>query len=158
VKIIKLTQGKQTMVDDDIFKLIGHLKWCARKGWDTFYASRMFKTKDGKFHVLLLHHVIAGYPLNGLMVDHIDGNGLNNLRSNLRIVTRSQNGMNRKARKNTSSGFKGVQWREDSQVFRAYIRINGKRINLGNYQTAEEAFECYQAAATKYFGEYSKTN
>lgn len=88
----------------------------------------------------MLHHVICGKPLFGLQIDHIDGNGLNNCRNNLRVVTRRENQMNRMEHRlfNKHAGVKlrGKSWY-------AQIRINKILIHLGTFKSQEEAKECY---------------
>lgn len=102
------------------------------------------------------------------MVDHIDGNGLNNLRSNLRFATMSQNIANSKVRKDNTTGYKGVSWFVGSKhpngvwkskpSWTARIGINGKRITVGYFATKEEAARAYNKAAIKYHGEFAKLN
>ena len=90
-------------------------------------------------------------------IDHIHGNDTrnDNRKSNLRIVTRSQNKMNVGIRENNHSGMTGVFWNDDIQRFEAYITQNNKRVNLGYYKTFEEAKAVRLKAQDEYFGEYS---
>ena len=90
------------------------------------------------------------------VVDHIDGNGLNNSKSNLRVVTRQQNNHNTALRKDSSTGVKGVRRNGNSYV--AEIRVNGQRKYLGSFVTLESADAAYKRAADKYFGEYALHN
>ena len=94
-----------------------------------------------------------------MQVDHIDGNGLNNQRNNLRIVTNQQNGMNqKKQRRSTTSRYKGVCWHNKNKGWMAGIKHNRKTIYLGCYETEEEAALAYNTEATRIFGEYAKLN
>ena len=94
-----------------------------------------------------------GYSLEpNQQIDHIDGNSLNNRIENLRAASRKQNGENRKgANKNSKSGVKGVSWRKDREKWCAYIKHNGKDINLGLYETKEDAIAARIAAEKEYF-------
>jgi len=102
-----------------------------------------------------MHILITGYKI-GRRVDHINGNGLDNRRSNLRIATSQQNNRNRKICNLNTSGFKGV--RLDRNKWRADIRIDGKRKNLGRFVNPEAAAAAYDEAARKYFGEFATLN
>jgi hypothetical protein len=89
-------------------------------------------------------------------IDHKDNNRTNNSWDNLREATKSQNQSNAAVRKDNKSGFKGVTWDRRSNKWRAAIRFNKKRFSLGGYDTAEEAYAAYCAAATKYHGEFAR--
>ena len=88
-------------------------------------------------------------------IDHIDGNGLNNRFSNLRLASHSQNICNSRVRRDNKLGIRGVSRRGNR--FRARIRISGKRIDLGYFDTPEEASVAYQKAAQEHFGEFART-
>lgn len=90
--------------------------------------------------------------------DHIDGNGLNNSRSNLRRATKSTNGMNRGAEKNSWTGYKGVSWHKHRKKYRARIKANGKEISLGYYVNIEDAIKARDEAELLYFGDYGRPN
>jgi hypothetical protein len=90
--------------------------------------------------------------------DHRDGDGLNNTRANLRSATRSQNAMNRRKQKGTSSRFKGVSWNKREQKWKVKIMFNCRVINLGSFDSEKAAARTYDAAAKKYFGEFAKLN
>lgn len=94
----------------------------------------------------------------GMVVDHIDGNGLNNQKSNLRQCTYAQNKQNSRKRKRTSSQFKGVNFHKGGQNWQAYITVNKKRIWLGRFNSEIEAASIYDAKARECFGEYAVTN
>lgn len=106
---------------------------------------------------VLIHRLIVGCP-NDMIVDHIDGNPLNNRKSNLRIVTRSQNCMNRELHSNNTSSITGVNFHKQSSKWNARIMVNNKRISLGLYDNFDDAVAARKAAEEKYFGEYSYDN
>ena len=91
-------------------------------------------------------------------VDHIDGDGLNNCRSNLRDGAGFKNSANRELASNNTSGYKGVGWNKRKEKWRASIMINGKPVFLGYFGTSKEAADAYDEAAVHHFGEYAKTN
>ena len=112
-----------------------------------------------KRYRLLLHRAIMN-PIKGMMVDHINGNGLDNRRSNLRICTMSENMMNRSKTKQNSTGYKGVYDTGDSKTnpYSSKIQKNGKVYCLGHYNTPEEAARAYDAKAKELHGEYAQLN
>lgn len=103
----------------------------------------------------VLHRVIMGAP-KGLVVDHINGDTLDNRRSNLRVCTNAQNLRNQKPV--GSKGAKGVCWRERTQKYRATICLNYKRTELGGFETENEAALAYDIAALRLHGDYARLN
>ena len=111
--------------------------------------------------MLLTHRVIwylyyNSWPPEGKILDHINGDKLDNRVENLRLATQSQNGANRKDQINNTSGYRGVHFVTKDKVWRATIKINNKTKSLGRYQTAQEASEVYELAADLLFGEYKR--
>lgn len=157
MKQIPLTQGKFALVDDEDFEELSKVKWRANKGGNTFYAIRSvyfdFISKS-----FLMHREILGLNYSEFHVDHIDGNGLNNQRSNLRICTHRENMMNRATNKNSTSHYKGVSWARDRKKWRAEIEVDAKRIKIGCFETEKYAARAYNEAAIKYHGEFARLN
>lgn len=89
------------------------------------------------------------------IVDHMDNNGLNNRRSNLRLATYSQNAANRRRNKGKADGYKGVYWCKGKAKWRAKICVNQRDIHIGYYDTPDDAHSAYCAAAVKYHGEFA---
>lgn len=153
---ILLTQGQKALVDDADYERLSKFNWCVFRRKGTFYAMRGLWLGEGKQRTLLMHRAILGLRSNQ-KVDHVDGNGLNNTRSNLRVATTSENGMNRGKQKNNKSGFKGVCFFARTNKWVAYIRVNRKSRNLGYFFTPEEAHAAYCAAASELHGEFART-
>lgn len=112
----------------------------------------------GRLH--LAHRVIwaistGAWPIN--QIDHRDGDRLNNAIENLRESNHSQNMHNQSNRVTNKSGYKGVSWDKKGNKFRAQISVNSKKIHLGCYETAEEAYLAYCVAADKYHGDFART-
>jgi hypothetical protein len=107
-----------------------------------------------KAHRIAWLHHFGDWPQS--IIDHADGNRLNNAISNLRECDQSQNCANMKVTRRSSTGLKGAYWHKKDQRFISKIRVRGKYINLGYHQTAEQAHSAYVAAAQKYHGEFAR--
>lgn len=153
--LIPLTQGQFALVDDEDFEWLSRWKWYAHKSYSGFYVQRAISISYKKQKIVKLHRVILDAQ-DGYVVDHIDGNGLNNQRSNLRVCTHSENLRNRNGNRESLSGMKGVI--PNGKSFMARIGVDGKEIYLGRYKTVEEAARAYDIAALKYHGEFAKLN
>lgn len=120
------------------------------------YAKRNRLISDGPgASVILMHRVIAGAPA-GAEIDHVNGDGTDNRRQNLRVATHRQNMQNTSLRSDNTSGLKGAFWDKSTNRWMAAIGHDGRFINLGRYNTAEEAHEAYAAAARRLFGEFAR--
>lgn len=148
-KLILLTQGKTAIVDDDRFEEVNKFKWyyCKR------YAVRDVHV-NGKKTSVYMHRLIANAP-DELEVDHINGDGTDNRKENLRLCTHAENSRNRRMQSNNTSGYKGVWFQESTGHFVAETRLNGKKISLGSYRTAEEASAVYAAKVTEIHGRFA---
>lgn len=160
MKEIELSQGYKALVDDIDFEHLNQFKWNVRIVSSTKYAKRSDRYSIPK--TIQMHRIIMNCPKD-MMVDHINGNGLDNRRENLRICTRSNNLMNsNKPKGKNTSKYKGVSKLNYSnkkwKCWRAEIRINRKAIFLGTFKTQKEAALAYNEAAIKYFGKFAKLN
>lgn len=153
MKEIQLTQGKVALVDDSDFDRLNSFKWYAIKAGRIWYATRNIMV--GRKRTTLRMH---WYILGGKGIDHIDHNGLNNQKSNLRFCTRSENAMNMRPSTNCTSTFKGVSWHKTNKKWMARIGINGKDIYLGTFTDESEAARIYDRKANELFGKFSFTN
>jgi hypothetical protein len=133
-------------IDDEDWSLVGPLRWTALKNRNTFYAYRHAQPRT-------MHQLIMDFT----GIDHIDGNGLNNRRSNLRVVEQWQNSANQRKLKPASSVYKGVSLRWNA-LWAAYITVKGRRIHLGVFADELAAAKSYDSAAMKYFGDYARLN
>jgi hypothetical protein len=155
---IPLTRGYVAVVDDEDAHLAA-LKWSVThktRGAPNIYAHRYIQDCDGKETHERLHRVIMLAP-DGVWVDHIDGDGLNCRRSNLRLVTAWQNAINRRPQAGSASGFKGASIDKGGR-WRAGIQVRGKRLGLGCFASPEEAARAYDAAAREHYGEFAWVN
>jgi len=152
-KEIPLTKGLVAIVDDDDFDLIKKYKWRALTGKGLQYAvTSTFPLKS-----MSMHRLIINAP-DGKQVDHIDGNGLNNRKSNLRLCTHSQNQRNSKLSSMNTSGYRGVYFDKYHRKWAAEISVNNKILKLGRFFSKVEAAKAYDKAAVEYGGEFAKTN
>lgn len=158
MKEIQLTQGQITFVDDNDFPLLSQFNWYADKRENTSYAARIFKDADGIKRKVYMHRLILGEIDKYLHIDHIDGNGLNNVRENLRIVTRSQNQMNSIAHKKRGSKYKGVSFFKPAKKWRARIMINRVEKHIGYFDSQELAAAAVNEAYKIHFGEFARAN
>lgn len=151
-KEIPLSRGYVALVDDSLFDELSKFKWHYNNG----YAARTTRS-NGVAKVLKMHRFIMNLqPDDGMDVDHVNGNSLDNRIANLRICTHAENMRNQKAYKNAKSGFKGV-YRYKNRTWTAQIQINGKKKNLGYFETPEKAHAAYVAAAKELHGQYANT-
>lgn len=141
---------KTLIIDDDDYQLVSNRHWTLNKSRNTFYLLSQ-RPKP----VIALHRLLMGFP-EGLQVDHVNGNGLDNRRSNLRLATNKQNCANQVSPRGRK--YKGVYYESSSKKFKAHIRVNNVLKNLGRYRTEEQAALAYNKAAIKYFGEFAKLN
>jgi len=156
LKGILLSDGRITWVDASDYDWLRQWKWHTTKSTNTIYASRNINSNNGR-KTLLMHRLILGL-MSDTECDHIDGNGLNNRRSNLRPCSHQQNAFNAKIYRKTSSEFRGVSWRKGTDKWAAYIKFNGQQIHLGFFADEVDAARAYNGAAMKYFGVFAHLN
>lgn len=142
-------KGKYVAIVDNIDADLAEVRWAIEKALYTSYSCRK-NSKGGsniKMHRVVMERVLGRVMQKGEVVDHINGNGLDNRRQNLRLATNAQNLMNRKANSNNTSGYKGVTLVKGRKKWVAKIKRNYKLYNLGYFNTPEEAHEAYCKAA-----------
>lgn len=175
MKYIQLTQGKKAIIDDIDYLLVSQFKWHFRKSGRTNgkngyaehsqYDPKLYRKARQEGHTrynkkaIFMHNLILK-PKQDFQVDHINRNGLDNRRSNLRIGTVSQNYANFPKKQNTKSKYRGVSFlkRIEGKPWQASTTVNGKLAYIGVYKTEKEAALAYNKAAKKFFGEFAQLN
>ncbi len=160
MKKIKLSQRKYALVDDEDYEYLNQWKWCVCKRKKTSYAIGLIKINGCRTQVLM-HRLIMNTPPI-METDHIDHDGLNNQKSNLRNCTKQQNAWNRQA--TGSSKYRGVSVyfvthkHCISKYIAAHISVNSKSVHLGHFKTEEDAARAFDQAAKKHHGEFANLN
>ncbi len=143
------------MVDDEDLELVSKHKWHAAPRGNNFYAAATVYTAERKRKLVYMHRLILGE--SELHVDHHDGNGLNNTRSNLRLCTHLQNMRNQSTQtREKTSKYKGVYFHVKKWV--AETRIARKKVYLGRFLNEIDAARAYDAAAKELFGDFARLN
>lgn len=160
MKLISLTQGQFAKVDDEDYDKLVKRKWWAKESNGSFYAiSEVKRNEDGKYRARIwMHRVILNCP-EDVLVDHIDGDSLNNCKSNLRKCCHKDNIRNSKVRTEESktSTYKGVIWNKRTNRWQGTIVFNGKQ-TAKQFLTELEAAYWYDTMALKLFGEFACIN
>lgn len=155
--------GLVTLVDDDVYEWASGMQWCAHETRDGRYEVRASFGKGSPWPGARLHRLIMGVWDPRICVDHIDGNPLNNQRSNLRIANITQNNWNARKRrtncgKEPASKYKGVVWDARKQKWRVRFWANGQYIQVGRFKDEEEAARAYNEVARRIAGEFARIN
>lgn len=150
MKLIPLTQGKSAIVDDEDYSYLSQFKWFYKKNKNGGYAARTLKT-------IRMHRVIMNAE-SSEEVDHINKDGLDNRKTNLRKCSREENVRNVAKRKDTLNKYKGVHFIKKKKHWIARIQINGKRIHSGYFVTEIEAAKEYDKLAKNFHGMFASLN
>ena len=156
----KKANGRVALVDEADYDLVMQYRWNVKEGMrpnggiDGPYARTGVRRPGGRTETILMHKLITGWP----QTDHIDHDGLNNQRYNLRDATSVQNSRNRIPRIGHSSQFKGVGWDRKKRKWRVRIFRDGRAICLGYFADEGAAARAYDAAALEHFGHYAYLN
>lgn len=151
MKTIKLKSQDLVIIDDEDYEKVSQFKWFADKRLRTIYAKR-----NTPFRIYL--HRFLLNPTKTQEIDHINGNGLDNRKSNLRVSTHSQNKRNSKKYISNKAGYKGVYKPKKKNHYRAQISIDGKTRQIGCFKTPEEAASAYNKYVLKIEPKFAKIN
>ena len=143
---IKLTQGQYAIVDDGDFERLNKYKWHALEEGNTWYAKR------GELPQIRMHRMILGLVKDdGKITDHINRNGLDNRRANLRVISNIENLRNRGLSARNTSRYNGVSWCKQTKKWRATIATNNKQVHLGRFNDIEDAVKARRLAEKHYW-------
>lgn len=151
---IALTQGRVSLVDDEDFEAQSVFPWCVSVIGKHPYAKRRCNVRKT---IVYLHREIM-CPPTGFVVDHINGDTLDNRRENLRIASKQGNAANRGLDAHNKSGFKGVFWHKQTSKWAASATVNGRRIYFGFFDDPVSAAKAHNEGAVKHFGEFAWLN
>lgn len=156
-KLIPLTQEKFALIDDEDFELVSQYKWCAYFSGGNWYA-RSNAQINYKRVTLKLHTLVLGKILQKVEIDHVNRDGLDNRKENLRVCTHQENSCNRRKRVGKSQ-FKGVQlFKGRKKKWMAQIGANQKKKFLGYFENEIDAAKAYNKAAIDLHGEFACIN
>lgn len=162
MKKIVLTQGKIALVDDADYDWLNQWKWIASKPARsrTYYVYHsVLIARAKRYTTEWMHRLILGLQMGDKQqCDHIDHNGLNNQRSNLRVCTKTQNMQSSRKRKRRTSKYKGVCWHRHNRKWYSRICVKKKEIHLGFFDSEIDAAAAYNVAALKHFGDFALLN
>lgn len=161
VAFVPLTQGYEAIIDAADASLVHQCSWrvLIQRRPDgsikCLYAIR-YAWNGGTPQTRRMHREIMGAPIDAL-IDHVNGNGLDNRRANLRWATDQQNKHNARVRIDSTSGVKGVCWSKHAGKWRAQIGLHGKKISLGYFANLADAQAAYARASKEFHGEFGRT-
>jgi hypothetical protein len=159
IAFVTLNDGYEAIIDASDVSLVDGVNWCAKLSCrkdgsiKSVYAIRNTQLEDGSWKTVYMHRVIANTP-SGMETDHLDGNGLNNRRENIRNATRAQNAKNKRMNVNNTSGFRGVYADKRRGTWRIQIKVDGKR-KYKSFATLEEAASARADEVAKLYGAFS---
>jgi hypothetical protein len=153
-KIKLVNQMLFALVDDEDYEMLSRYDWYKVRPRTVTYAYTKINNRT-----VYMHQLILPIPSKDLTVDHIDNDGLNNVKSNLRLATRTQQSQNRRKQINgITSKYKGVRFHNRDHAWEANIVYNGKHIYLGSFDTEIAAAKAFNRAAKRYHGEFASLN
>lgn len=157
IRKIPLTQGKEALVDECDYAELAKFKWYAHRQGRNYYARRIaWIGKGEKRPVVYMHRAVLGNVAG--QVDHVNGDGLDNRRENLRLCSHAENQRNRRKRVDSASMFKGVHLSAKDGRWHVQLKYQGSKLCFGSFDTEEEAARVYDEAAGRLFGEFARLN
>ncbi len=156
IKYIPLSRGMFAIIDECEYDNISRFNWYIKESHGVYYAQRNLLI-NGKRNTQKMHRFIMDAP-KGIQVDHINHNGLDNRKENLRLCTHGQNQMNSRSRKGSSSQYKGVIKTKVGKPWAAHYQFNNKVHRIGGFNSEIEAALAYDEIVSKKFGEFAYLN
>lgn len=157
ITIVSNKHGEHIVYYDEIdAEIISNHTWHIQKKDNNYYSGTNIYVGQSRSDMVLMHRMIMGLPSE--IIDHIDGNGLNNRRGNLRKATIKQNVRNSRVASNNNTGYKGVSKDGWTNLWRVWIEVDGKRISGGRFASKNEAAVKYNELAKQYFGDFARLN
>lgn len=154
---IPLSQGQVAIVDDADYEWLSEYKWYATlRPYGNCYAFRTIY-KNGRCRSRFMHREIMNVR-RGQVIDHANGDGLDNRRCNLRIASQSQNIAHSRMHCNNTSGYRGVSWDAANRKWHSQVTIDGRRLHLGFFTDPKEAARAYDKATLEHFGKFARLN
>ena len=167
MKQVDVGHGMAALVDDRDYPAVASFRWHAQRTHGTVYAATTgprpgIRRADGSYvggRKFYMHRLIM-QPSDGYEIDHINGNGLDNRRANLRAVTHAENLQNQAPRKDAekSSRYRGVSYDKNRRMWQATIYADGRSRFIGRFLTEQEAAVAWNMAALEKWGEYARLN
>lgn len=157
IMAIPLSRGLFALVDGEDYEWLIQRKWYASKSGRSFYALAWKNLGQQKGKRLSMHREIVNPPID-MEIDHINDNGLDNRKVNLRICTSKQNIQNKRSYCNSTSQYKGVSWKQSRKRWIAIIKQDGRNKFLGSFRNETKAAKAYDMAAKQIFGKYARLN
>lgn len=154
---IAITQNKFALVSNEDFKELNQFKWRLKRVMPKKYKEIDYVIRGTRKNEITMHRQITKAP-KGMDVDHINGNGLDNRRENLRVCTHAENLRNKIKSINNTSGYKGVWFNKVGKKWIVHLYFDGKNHHIGQFDTKEDAAMAYDISAINKFGEFAKTN
>lgn len=146
-------------LDEQALELYQKHKWTFKNTKHTSYLYRHVYVNGKKYKTNMFHRELLQCTDRKEVIDHINGDGLDNRKNNIRICTQAQNMSNQKKQiRATSSKYKGVKFDKSRNLWHARIKPNSKEIFLGRFDSEHAAAIAYNIAAKKYFGDFANIN
>lgn len=155
---VPLSRGKVAICDGADISLVNGSNWCYTSDLRRRTGYAITNVLDNVPSKRRMHRVIMGVTDPKIEVDHIDGDGCNNRRANLRLCSKFQNAQNRKLNRSSLTGRKGVSYHRPLKKYRTQIQVGGVAKHVGYFTTKEEAARAYDEEAVRLHGEFAKTN